>query len=777
MTRTRALRWMVSAFLWVTVAPAFAAPQVPDDVAVGDIAGVVTDAETGQPLKQAVASVVPAAPGQSARADAGGRFVIRDLLPGAYLLLVEATGYAPALQPDLIVAGNRQTQVTVQLAPLPSLTEAVVVTASANRRPPGAATSVQTMSAEEIRRAPGGLGDVARLTQSLPGVATSSDQRNDIVARGGSPSENLTVVDGIEVASLNHFAAQGTSGGPISMLNTDVIQSATLLAGGFPAVYGDRLSSVLDIQLREGSREHAQGSVDIGLDGAAGILEGPIGSHGSFWVAAARSYLDLLKGAFGLTAVPNFSSVQGKLVYDLTPRQRLSVINIAGLDDISLTVDRADLDDPTLQSLRSSGWRQTTGVSLRSLLGDRGVGTGAIAQGTAAYDQEARDAQIGDAVIFRQHSRETMWTGQYDLSLRIARGLSLRAGGQLRHYGGRLDLAQPVGLENPYSVSETRVDARGVDARPSASQVSGYVDVTRTLARRVDVTVGTRAARYAFLAAGTFEPRAGAVVHATARCDLTSAFGRFAQAPAQVFLLAAPGNSALAPMRATHLVGGVDCRPTSAVRVTVEAYRKTYRDYPVSREYPQLSLANTGDFYGPVGLLMPLVSAGRGTVHGLEFFLQSRSTAHVYGQVAYSYSRARQVARDGVSRPGAFDTPHVLGVVAGYRVNAGFEFSTKLSLASGRPTTPFLEGPSAVQNRGILDLTRVNGARLPAYNRWDLRADKRFHGFTTVTLWAELENVLGRDNVYQDVWNPKTRAAGHVYQIGAYPVGGVTLQF
>ncbi len=765
------------ALMMLTTAASLSA-QVPQPSGlVGQLVGAVIDSDTGQPVPGARVSLVIDGAPREVVVDGQSRFLISDVPVGTYVVLAISAGYAPTLRSDVVVSADRQTQLAIGMMRSSAFTEDVRVEASAFARPADASTGTTVLSAEEIRRAPGGLGDVSRLTQSLPGVTVSSDQRNDIVARGGSPSENLTRVDGIEIPNLNHFAAQGTSGGPISMLNTDLIQDATFLAGGFPAVFGDRLSAVLDVTLREGSRERFEADLDLGVAGVGAVVEGPIGRRGSYVVSARRSYLELVASAFGLTAIPHFTNYQGKAVVDVSPTQQMSVVSLGGADRIVFGVDQADLDDPSVVDVESSGWRTTHGVTWRSLLGAQGIGVFALSHGVSTFSQGVRDTTLGGQTILEQRSLESSVTAQYNLTYRTARLGTIKAGALVRRLGGRLRVAQPIGLENPLSTDEARVDALRIDTRLGTGQTATYLQTTRTVATRLDLTVGGRVDHFAFIGATTVTPRVGLVAHVRPTVDVNASFGRYTQMPALVFLSVPSSNRTLDPMRAEHRVLGLEWRPRAALKVTIEGYQKRYRDYPVSRDYPTLSLANSGDFYGPGGLLTSLVSRGQGRVRGAEFFVQQKLTDRLYGQVAYSVSRTEHAAADGVFRRGSFDTPHVLALVGGHLFPNRFELSTKLTVASGRPHTPFVLDVSRAQNRGVLDLDQINARRGPVYQRWDVRMDKRYQlRRATLVTWMEVENLLGRRNVYQYVWNPKTLAPEAINQIGRFIVGGFTFE-
>jgi len=218
-----------------------------------------------------------------------GEFEIDGLEPRTYHLKTSAPYYVTTYKTDIAVTSAQSTKLTIEMKLASYEVDEVVVTSERFfEHSPDMDVSINSLSPEEIRRAPGAVEDVSRMMQTLPGVTTATDARNDLIVRGGSPVENFIMIDGIEVPNINHFGTQGASGGPIGMLNVDFLSDVNFSAGGFPAKYGDRLSSIMDIQYRDGDKNYLTGKFDLGIAGAGFILEGPIQQGKSSFIVSER---------------------------------------------------------------------------------------------------------------------------------------------------------------------------------------------------------------------------------------------------------------------------------------------------------------------------------------------------------------------------------------------------------------------------------------------------------------------------------------------------------
>ena len=764
-----------------------------DTTGVGAISGVVVDA-AGRPAAGVRVCALDTA--SCVTSDTEGAFRLGDLRAGAYRLEILPLAGLPFTSEPVDVRAGLNGTVDITLPAVENFEQTITVTAPAFQAPEEVKNSGFLVAPREILKSAAALQDVSRYVQGLPGVVIgTNDFRNDIIVRGGSPLENLFVVDNVEIPNINAFANFASAGGTVSLLDAELLQDVTFLTGGYPAPYINRTSSVLQVTQREGNRKEFGGWATLGFAGAGAILEGPINAgKGSWVVSARRSFLDLFTEDVGFGGVPVVYSFNGKAVYDLTPRDRLWVVNIAGIDEIRLGLsDSSGLEDEIANfDIRYDGWRSATGLNWQRLFGSRGVGLlgishseakvgqqvkDLVAQGVPPADVPVVDVIAQSPVVYFEDSREGETTVKYDLTLHLPFFETMQAGGSFKTFRIRYTVESPFGNDTPYS-PVPGIAPFFLDTRFRSYQTGAYVQASKQVAARVNVTLGGRFDHYDILSQARFSPRAGVTVRLSNTLSWNSSAGSYYQQPAFLFVSAFPQNAPLVPWRADHYVTGLAWSPGADLRVTAEAYRKTYTHYPVASDLPTVSLANIGDTFDVREILFPLTSAGEGYSEGMELFFEKRLTSKLYGQGNLSFSRTRHAGLDGVLRPGSFDYPFVFNLLGGYRLSPVWEFSARLSFLSGRPFTPYDQAVSTAQRRGVYDLARVNDGRAPDYARVDVRVDRRFSvGGQPINLFVGVQNVINRRNFASYSWNRRTNAQQFGEQQGIFPIVGFDWRF
>ena len=766
-------RSILLAFGAVLAFPSLLAAQAP---ATGLLTGRVISATTDAPVADAV--VIVDGIGRRARSGPRGTFRIDSLPPGVYTVRAIAIGFAPAVRSDVAVGTGKPAEVVFHLREKAFELGDLEVIAEAYFEPAGESPpSTQSLGAEEVRRAPGVQEDILRAVALFPGVGITTGGRNDLAVRGGAPFENLFVVDHLEVPNLNHFGSQGSTGGPLALVNLDFVEQATFTAGGAGARYGDRVGAATEIALREGNRERVAGEVNLSATGFGAIAEGPVG-NGSFLASVRRSYLDLLFKLAGAGFLPLYWDAQFKLTQQIGSRDQLSWTTVGALDRVDFNNETAGdrVDNSRIMKLDQDQY--FSGLTWRRSF-EHGRLSTTLGRTWSRFRSEQYDSLQPPRPVFRNRSTE----GENSLRVEYAGEAGARrswSAGVTGHYASKLeyDIILPGSL---------RLDQNGapaplaVDTSFTAWRAGGFADWTERWGRGIRTTIGARVDHYDYLSgAWRFSPRASLAVDVGGPV-LRLAAGRYWQPPSYIWLVGDPANpAALKPFFADHLVMGIEQRPRADLKLQLEAYYKRYGDYPARVFRPQAVLAPSGfeDVKSdiPYGL-EPLQSEGKGRTWGIEAFAQKRlSAVPLYGLVSASLAWSDFEGLDGISRVGAFDTRFIGNLMLGWRPGASWELSGKFRFATGLPTTPFIISGS---NAGQLDFTRYQeGPRLPDFHALDLRVDRRW-SWRSVQLvtYLDVQNVYNRQNVSQYTWDDRKQAVTTDEQLGILPTIGINLEF
>ena len=291
----------------------------------GMLSGKVLNAANGTAVSPAKVAIVEI---QALEAvDLDGRFSFESLAPGIYTVKFTAPGFEDRIQSEVLITNARPTELIIELEEKVQTSKDVKVTAAPFQRKVESPNSLKTLSATEIERLPGANRDVSKVIAALPGVAARASFRNDIIIRGGSPGENKFYLDGIEVPNINHFATQGSSGGPVGLLNVNFIREVEFYSGAFPANRANGLSSVLSFKQKDGNKDALITNFALGSSDAALTFDGPIGQKGDFIFSVRRSYLQFLFAALKLPILPTYNDYQFKFNFQLNPKKHVRLFS------------------------------------------------------------------------------------------------------------------------------------------------------------------------------------------------------------------------------------------------------------------------------------------------------------------------------------------------------------------------------------------------------------------------------------------------------------------
>ena len=734
----------------------------------GTIEGRVVDSETQSPLIGANVSVASTVLG--AATDMEGHFEILNAPVGSYALKIGYVGYETVFKTDVIVRSQRQTTVNVQLKMKAMETEAVSVTAGYFPASDDQPVSAIQFSSEEIRRAPGAGGDVSRILFSLPSVAKVNDQSNSLIVRGGNPIENTFFIDNIEVPNINHFPDQATSGGPIGMINVDFIDDVSFYTGGFSVAYGDKLSSVMDITFREGSRSGYEAQLDLNFAGFGGVAEGPVGKNGSWMFSARRSYLDMLVKTIniGTSVAPRYGDYQGKLVYDLYKSHRLTFLGLFGDDHNAPSREVAEENQMSHYGCQDV-YSRTGGVNWRALWGGAGYSNTSISVTSQKFNEDWYETATGHHDIKNRSTEREIRLRNVN-HFRISPAHQFEFGYEAKVYQSEFDNvydSQINALGNP-------VPAVSIREKVSALKQGGFLTYSVTSFQRFTANIGLRADYFYYNSQSDWSPRFSFSYRLTEITTLNGSTGLYYQAMPLHLLSRHEANKSLRNAAARHWILGVEHLLTPETRLTVEAYQKKYNHFPMDPAQPDLFLLDEGYRFSEAAL----IDVGEARTRGVELTLQKKMASRFYGLVSFSYFRAKYKGLGGGWIDRKYDNRFIFSLQGGYKPNNSWEFSLRWIYAGGSPYTPIDSEASRLSQRMVVDASRINAIRYPDYHSLNVRFDKRFYSMSrNLIVYLSMWNVYNRKNIAEFYWNDKEQKTDVIYQWLMLPIFGIEYEF
>lgn len=713
-----------------------------------------------------------------AATDAAGNFRITGVPPKSYNITASYLGYTPQTRFNVVITTGNAGQLNFELEPDNKALGEVVISENKSVRIASIETplSIQNLSVEEIKSNPGGNFDISRVVQALPGVGgvagTGGGFRNDLIIRGGGPSENVYYLDGVEIPVINHFSTQGAAGGPVGMLNVSFIEDATLASSAFNARYDNTLSSVLQFRQRDGNPERFQGNVRVGASETALTAEGPLGKKNgrtTFLASVRRSYLQFLFEAIGLPIRPDYWDFQYKVTHKINAKTTLTLLGVGAIDDFYFEAPKETTPE-NLYILSSvpgvNQWNYTQGFTLKRLINN---GFWNLTASRNMLDN--RLDQFADNTDGKQtdESKRILGIKSQEIENKLRFDLNRYAGSWKFSAGA---MAQYVKYNNE-SYNRLRAEIRdssGIIVQPATEirfntaidffKFGLFGQINRTFfGERLGVSVGLRTDGNSFTDDGvnllrTLSPRASLSYAFAPKWKANASIGRYFKTPLYTVLGFRDDSGALVNkdqpyMQCDHYVAGLEFVPTSSLRFTLEGFYKQYEDYPVS-VFNGISLANLGGGFGILGNER-VIATGKGKAYGLELFAQQKLKNNLYFTGSYTLFWSKFSNRDGQNVASAWDNRHLLSLLAGYKLPKNWELGVKYRFQGGVPYTPFdLEASRlnyATLGTGVPDYDYVNTERVGNFNQLDIRVDKKWNfRRATLDVFIDVQNLLNTVN-------------------------------
>lgn len=681
---------------------------------VGEIKGRIFDELTNEPIPFANIAVQNSATG--AVSDAEGVYTIPKLEPGLYNIQTSYVGYEAKTIFEVEVFSQRASQLDIALVQSATNLGAVEVRTEVFERNAESPLSLQQIGTNEIQRNPGGNRDISRALQVLPGVSSSLSFRNDIIIRGGAPNENRFYLDGIEVPNINHFATQGSSGGPVGIINVNFIQNVDFYSGAFPANRGNALSSVLEFTQKDGNEDKLRTNFTLGASDIGLTLNGPLGEKTTYIFSARRSYLQFLFNIIGLPFLPTYNDSQLKIKHRFNSKNEITIVGLGAYDTFELNENAvADAETPEEKQEAAyilgnipvnNQWNYTIGANYKhfSKSGFQNVVLSRNQLNNSAEKYTNNDNSDPGNLLLQYDSEEI------ENKLRLEH--TQRSGAYRWNVGWNTeDVTYTNSTFNRIAAGDSAITV-DFSSRIRFQKFGFFGQLSRSVMDdRLLISVGLRSDWNNFSSAmnkpiDQWSPRISLSYSLTPSLSINANLGRYYQLPPYTVLgfrdnggnLVNQANG-VSYIENNHLVAGLQYVFPSNTKISVEGFYKVYRDYPFTIR-DSINLANLGGDFGVIGN-EPVSSTGEGRSFGLEFLIQRKLYKGLYGIAAITLVRSEFTDKRGDYIPSSWDNQFIISLTAGKKFAKNWELGARLAVLGSHPIPLLIDRHRRAETCGI----------------------------------------------------------------------------
>tara|TARA_R110001583_G_scaffold145635_2_gene297573 strand:+ start:145 stop:2523 length:2379 start_codon:yes stop_codon:yes gene_type:complete len=740
----------------------------------GTVKGKVIDFQTREVLPYV--SVIVAGTNIGSSTNENGEFIINNVPLGYVKVRTSFLGYAIVLSDDYLVTNDKNPYIFIALLQDNEQLDEVVVQSKLFKKSIESPLSVQTLGLAEIEKNPGGNRDILKVIQSLPGVASNPGFRNDIIIRGGAPSENKFYLDGIEVPVINHFQTQGSSGGPVGIINADLIRKVDFYSSAFQANRGNTLSSVIEFTQKDGNPDKLNTRVTLGTSDAGITIDGPLSNKTTFMASVRQSYLKFLFKLIKLPFLPTYNDFQFKVKHQLSNKSEFSVIGLGAIDNFKLneTVNDNVTDEATLKRNLyilsnipiQKQWNYTFGISYKH------YGKKATQQIVLSRNEWSNNAKkyfdnTGNStdllLDYTSKEIENKFRFENTSTLKNDYKLNLGVGFEAVNYKNTTfqKIANSSGISEVNFSSELAMLKYNVFGQLSKRYLNYKLGVS--LGFRMD---GVNYNSEISNPLNQFSPRVSLSYKLNEKLNLNASSGIYYQLPAYTIMgyrnnlnELVNKNNGLKFIEATHYVSGLEYNTNSTSKISIEGFYKGYKNYPFSKR-DQISLANLGSDFGVIGN-EEVLSISKGRAYGFELLAQKKSYHGFYYVLSYTFVKSEFQDSSNNYIPSSWDNRHLLTITGGKKLTKNWEIGGKFRLVGGQPYTPYnFEASSIitnynVSNSGILDYSKLNSERFKTYHQLDIRVDKTWYWKKrSLNFYIDIQNLYNSEATSQSYLIP-----------------------
>ncbi|MEH0156330.1 TonB-dependent receptor [Limibacter armeniacum] len=781
--------WTVSLLVFLIFTSTYLNAQQP----LQTIRGTVTDADTRQPLPGCTVLVTGVQLGATTNYD--GKFIIKDVPLGRQTVKISFVGYEEQVVSNLIVTAAKETILEVRLTEYAETLDEVTVEAGDDPASAGnelSMVSSRPFTVEETKRFAGSFNDPARMAVSFAGVTGDPSGNNDIVIRGNSPKGMLWKLEGVEIPNPNHFGDEGGSGGGISMLNSSVLDNSDFLTGAFTAEYGNAMSGVFDISLRNGNAYKREYALEFGLLGTDFTAEGPFRKEGagSYLLNYRYSTLKLLN-LIGVDItgdnVPNFQDLSFKVNLPTKKAGTFTLFGLGGYNYINEEEFEETQGDALAYRGKYSGITGNAGIRHKISTGKNGFLESTVLYSITQKRSEADRVFDWDTPILEYWGKskfdntalrlQTAWSHKFNSKNKLKVGVT----------GSLLGFNM---YDNWYDTDEEVWDYT-LDASGSAWLWQGFANWQHRFSNSLTANIGMHSMYFQLNGNHVVEPRLALKWHLNPQHAITVGVGQHSRIePLSVYYVREEGdgqvsfpNKDLDFSKALHYVLGYQYFMTENLNLKAEVYYQDLYNVPVkySLEEPFSSLNYTAAY-----ATVPMVNEGSGTNYGLEVTVERFFADSYYLLVTGSLYNSTYKALDGVERNTRFNGNTAFNVLGGKEFEwinkkgkkRTFMVSTKGTYAGGQRYTPLDEGQSLKEGKGVYDYEQMYGKQGDDFFRWDLQLSLRTDKAKSTRTWKlDIQNVTNYQGITSYYYSTFSDEIKENTQLGMLPVLSYRISF
>lgn len=753
------------------------------------IRGKVIDRESNITLPFANVVVSNTNPKLGTTTDVDGNFKIENLPEGRYTLQVSYVGYEVAIVPEVQLGTAKETYVTIAISEkLSSIDEVTVSVKKGEPLNEMATVSAKSFSVEETKRYPVSIGDPARMAQVFAGVSTNDDASNEIVIRGNSPNWMLWRLEGVEIPSPNHFAEEGYSSGAVSILNSATLGTSDFYTGAFPGEYGNSLSGVFDIKLRNGNNEKGEYAFQVGVLGVEAAAEGPLkkGYAGSYLINYRYSTFSLINH-LNLNVVENSLPSYQDLSFKVNlPTEKAGTFSLWGIGGQS-TDDQKYEPDTAAGDKFEYGYKDytqtgmyATGIS-HVIFPDQKSYFKTVLSYSSSYSSQEYALMdtlgvLNDDFYDNLQKKASRFTTFYNR--KVSKNLTLRTGGVV----SLLDYDYFTEEADSNGIFRTSVNSQG-----NTNLYQAYLQGKYKFSDKVLMTAGLHYTYFALNGDNALEPRLGMLVKLPKKQKITMGYGQHSKhenLPVYFVDFENPDgtisqlNKNLELTRSSHFVIGYEKMLGKSLNIKSEVYYQHINNLPVP--------TNPDKYWSPAfGGFNPedtLANIGKGRNYGAELTFQKFFTNNYYFLITSSLFEAEYQAADGQWRNSRYNINYVNNFVGGkdfkWGNNKMVGINGKIIWSGGKRLIPIDLEASIEKGETVVNMNDLFSEKGPDYFRIDLGL--KLHIFKTKTehiISVDIQNLTNRWNVWGEFYNKEDEAIEEFPMAGIIPVLSYRIQF